>query len=91
MNPKLCLSADSLVSIHYRIALEPGKAGSGAWVSGAGWVTEGLMLALSFPVKSSSDTTRTIEARNCPLDFPFETRLKKSVSHVGAGQEKMRK
>lgn len=29
----------------------------------------GTQCALSLPLKSSSDTTRTIEAQNCPLDF----------------------
>lgn len=51
------------------------QSGTG-WGGGvAGLVTEGLILALgesSLPVKSSSDTTRTIQARNCPLDFPLK-------------------
>lgn len=41
-------------------------------ISGVGKVAEGLILALGEPslaVKSSSDTTRTTEAWNCPLDF----------------------
>lgn len=41
--------------------------------SGTWWVTEGLMLAFCealLSVKGSSDPTRTIQARNCPLDFP---------------------
>lgn len=63
----VCLQ--SILSAYINIAPEQVRAG----VSGPGWVTEGLMLALSkpsLPVKSSSDTTRTIGARNCPLDIP---------------------
>ena len=81
-----CVCLQSVLSAHISIAPEQGRAG----VSGAGWVTEGLMLALSepsLPVKSSSDTTRTIEAQNCPLDFPLRQSWKKPVSHAGSGQE----
>ena len=54
-------------------------------------MAEGLMLALSepsLPVKSTSDTTRTTEAQNCPLDFLFKMRLRKPVSHAASGQLK---
>lgn len=82
-----CVCLQSILSAYISIAPEQGRAG----VSGAGWVTEGLMLALGepcLPVKSSSDTTRTVEARNCPLDFPLRRSWKKPVSRAGSGQEK---
>lgn len=82
-----CVCLPSTLSAHISVAPERGRAG----VSGAEWATEGLMLALtepSLPAKTSSDTTRTIEARNCPLDFPLRQSWKKLVSHAGSGQEK---
>lgn len=72
-----CVCLASTLSAYISIAPEQGRAG----VSGAEWVTEGLMLALSepsTPVKSSSGTTRTYWSTKLPSWLSFETKVKKS-------------